>query len=353
MNFSDSIDIASHCARAALGMMDRHGVPAHPNNFAVWYAYVADRNPDLTAAVTGVLRSGQRFNDDINADLFDRFFGADHDEAKLRDVGRRIEDAVSRVLDYLASANSGASQYGQALQTFSGALKTQAPPEELAGLVKGILSETKVMAEMNRHLEQRLETSSHEVARLRHDLEDLRREASTDPLTGLANRKLFDMGLREAALAAAEHGTLMCLLMIDIDFFKQFNDTHGHQLGDQVLKLVARVLTDSIKGKDMAARYGGEEFSVILPETRLKDAVTVAETIRSQVATRKITNRRTGQVLGQVTLSVGVAEYEVGESLGTFVHRADEALYSAKRTGRNKVASQEDLTGSAHVEFDT
>jgi diguanylate cyclase len=352
MKFSDPIDVASHCARAALGLMDRHNVPAHPNNFMVWYAYVADRNPDLSAGVNGILRAGQKFTDEVNADLFERFFGTAREEAELRAVGQRIEDAVSRVLEFLTTANAGATQYGAALETFSGHLVDAPEPGNLATLVKTILDETKGMLDTNRELEHRLETSSSEIARLRIDLDELKREASTDALTGLANRKLLDVSLREAALSAEEDRSFLSLLMIDIDFFKQFNDTHGHQLGDQVLKLVARSLTDCVKGKDTAARYGGEEFAVILPDTRLKDGVNVADTIRRQVASKRVANRRTGQVLGQVTLSVGVAEYEFGETLGAFIHRADEALYLAKRKGRNRVMSQEDLTSSTQIEFE-
>lgn len=352
MKFSDPYDVAAHCARAALGMMDRHGVPAHPNNFIVWYAFVADRNPELTKAVNGILRAGQKFSDDVCGELHERFFGTSQHEAELRAVGKRIEDAVARVLEYLSTANQGAAHYGEALENFSGELADNAQAVQLSQLVHSILDETKVMVEVNRQLEERLETSSTEIARLREDLDQLKREATTDALTGLANRKLFDVALREAALESEEDRRFVSLLMIDIDFFKQFNDTHGHMLGDQVLKLVARTISDSIKGKDTAARYGGEEFAIILPDTRLKDGVAVAENIRRLVASRKVLNRRTGQVLGQVTLSVGVAEYEFGETLGAFVHRADEALYLSKRQGRNRVMSQQDLSSTSHLDFE-
>lgn len=352
MKFSDPVDIAAHCARAAIGMMDRHGVPPHPHNFTVWYAFVADRNPELTATINGILRAGQKFSEEVNADLYERFFGTDRQEAELREVGKRIEDAVVRVLEYLTTANQGAANYGTALENFSGELGRAPSPADLAKLVNTVLNETKLMMAVNQQLEERLANSSNEVARLREDLDQLKREATTDALTGLANRKLFDIALREAALEAEEDRKFLSLLMIDIDYFKQFNDTHGHMLGDQVLKLVAKTISDCIKGKDTAARYGGEEFSVVLPETRLKDACKVAEAIRKQVADRKVMNRRTGQVLGQVTLSVGAAEYEFGETLGAFVHRADEALYHAKRHGRNQVRTQEDLASSTQVEFD-
>ena len=350
--FSDPIEVAAHCARAALGMMDRHGVPAHPNNFVIWYAFVADRDPELTKAVNGILRSGQKFTDDVCADLHERFFGTSQHEAELRAVGRRIEDAVTQVLAYLSTANEGAAQYGEALVSFSGELHRDPAPNDLGDLIRGVLDDTKAMIEVNRELEKKLENSSGEIARLREDLDQLKREATTDALTGLANRKLFDVALREAALESEEERSFLCLLMVDIDFFKQFNDSHGHMLGDQVLKLVARTIQDSVKGKDTAARYGGEEFAVILPGTRLNDAISVGDAIRRNVASRKIMNRRTNQVLGQVTLSIGVAEYEFGESLGAFIHRADEALYMAKRQGRNRVISQTELTGQATLDFD-
>ncbi|TAN58373.1 MAG: GGDEF domain-containing protein [Magnetospirillum sp.] len=347
MTFTDPVDVAAHCARAALGMMERHGVAPHPHNFTIWYSFVADRNPELTSAVNGVLRAGQKFTDAVCADIYERFFGTAREEAELRAVGMRIEDAVARVIEFLSTANKGAIEYGASLESFSGELERG--PNDLATIIRDVLEDTKTMIEVNRQLEERLETSSGEIQRLRQDLDDLRREATTDALTGLANRKLFDVALREAALDAEDGRSLLSLLMIDIDHFKNFNDSHGHQLGDQVLKLVARSIADCVKGKDTAARYGGEEFAVVLPDTPLKGAVALADVIRRTVADKKVTNRRTGTVLGQVTLSIGVAEFEYRESLGTFVHRADEALYLAKRQGRNRVMSQDDLAQATEI----
>jgi diguanylate cyclase len=102
-------------------------------------------------------------------------------------------------------------------------------------------------------------------------------------------------------------------------------------------------MKECVKGRDTVARYGGEEFAVILPNTELGRAVLAANSIRRHVSTKKIVNRRTGTTLGQITLSIGVAEYRRGEPASELVHRADEALYRAKTTGRDKVCSEEDL----------
>ncbi|MBI3444034.1 MAG: GGDEF domain-containing protein [Magnetospirillum sp.] len=347
MKSPDSLDVASHCARASLAMMERHKVPPHPENYAIWYAYVAGRNPELTAAIDEILRSGKKFTAKVNEDLYERFAVFPQDSVELREVGMRVEEAVGRVLEFLSNANQGTANYGAVLEDFSGKLADGPSAASLTELVASILDETKVMSELNQQLEQRLENSSNEIARLRNHLDDLKREASTDALTQLANRKLFDHSLNLAVLDAKASDAPLSLLMIDIDHFKQFNDTYGHQLGDQVLKLVARSLTEIAQSKDTAARYGGEEFAVILPATPLEKSVEVAEIIRNQVSTKRLTNRRTGQVLGQVTLSIGAALLNEDDGADTLVHRADEAMYLAKRNGRNQVKSEADLDRGA------
>ena len=142
---------------------------------------------------------------------------------------------------------------------------------------------------------------------------------------------------------AMESGDSLCLLMLDIDYFKKFNDNYGHQTGDKVLKLLALVLTESIKTHDVAARYGGEEFAVVLPGSGLDDALAVGELIRDRIAKKNIVNRTTGKKLGGITLSVGAATYVPGEALADFIERADIALYTAKQTGRNRVVSEKDI----------
>ncbi len=132
-------------------------------------------------------------------------------------------------------------------------------------------------------------------------------------------------------------GEPLMLLLIDIDHFKRVNDTWGHQTGDQVLRLVAATLSSATRAGDFVARYGGEEFAVILPGTRPDAALAVAERVRRSFEGRDIVARTSGKSIGGVTLSAGGAQYDPGEKLADWIERADQALYSAKKGGRNRV----------------
>ena len=211
---------------------------------------------------------------------------------------------------------------------------------DLQQMVARILAETQRMAEHNRALEHHLNHSAGEMESLRRDLVNTRKEAMTDALTGIANRKYFDAKLRETAAATMETGEALSLLLVDIDHFKSFNDRYGHQAGDQVLAIVAHSLTNAIKGQDTVARYGGEEFGIILPHTELHGATALAEHICTAMAARHIRRKSTAQDFGSVTLSIGVAEYRLGEPLSVLIDRADAALYRAKGDGRNRAVNE-------------
>jgi diguanylate cyclase len=127
----------------------------------------------------------------------------------------------------------------------------------------------------------------------------------------------------------------LSILMIDIDHFKKFNDSFGHQVGDQVLAVVANVLQENVREGDLAARYGGEELMAVLPGASLDQCVDVAERIRRRVSDARLTRRATGEEITSVTVSIGVAQFRLGEPAEALVERCDRALYRAKRSGRN------------------
>lgn len=337
MSTQDGFDRAVQVAERAMARMAAERVPPTPSNYSVWYTHYSGRDPDLSRTIDILASNRQAFTVERTAELYDRFIGSRRETEAVRAAGESIQAALGRLMSLVESHGDGTSRYGEALQDFSGRLESGLGIDQLRTLLGTIVAETRAMLDQNETLQTQLSTSSEELAELRRNLDDVRREAITDSLTNLFNRKHFDSELRGAATAAMETGRPLSLLMVDIDFFKRFNDQHGHTVGDHVLALVARTLTDCIGEKDVAARYGGEEFAIILSERPAGEAVTVAERIRETVASKKVVNRSRNQTLGTITLSVGVAEFMPGEPLATLIHRADEALYAAKRGGRNRV----------------
>jgi diguanylate cyclase len=186
-------------------------------------------------------------------------------------------------------------------------------------------------------LKGRLDESRSEIEQLRSEVVKARTEARTDGLTGLMNRRGFEMTIAAclAATSATESGP--SLLMVDIDHFKKVNDNYGHVFGDKVLRAVAQIIQDNVKGKDTAARYGGEEFVVLLPDTPLAGAHQLAERIRGIVERCRIKRTTDQGAVANIMVSLGVASFNAGEAAAEFVARADAALYVSKTSGRNRV----------------
>lgn len=177
--------------------------------------------------------------------------------------------------------------------------------------------------------------SFNEITKRKEMETHLLRLATTDPLTGLNNRRSFEELAEREFKRAKRYGNPLAALMLDIDWFKQVNDTHGHAAGDEVLKAVARVITDTLRETDLAGRMGGEEFAALLPETDARGAHEVAERLRHTLAE---TGATTGGTQLHVTASIGLAQRnEADKDLAGLLKRADEALYRAKQSGRNRV----------------
>lgn len=306
-----------------------------PQLYELWFRYYQG-DPEIVNAInqhTGAL-------DEVSCHkIYKRFLSETSRDEAIKKISDQIQGAVAGMMAMLASARSATSGYTESLDDMGEKLKKADSIEELGKIVSVIVEDTKKMVEKNLALELQLVTSSKQVTELRQNLDNVKKEAMTDGLTGLSNRKAFDKMIRDCAEEATTTKMPLVLLMLDIDYFKNFNDAFGHQTGDQVLRLVARTLTDGVKGRDIAARYGGEEFSIILPDTPLSAGLKVAEALRKNIELKEVVNKTNQTHLGQITLSVGVAEYRPGESVTDFIGRADAALYEAKKQGRNRVIS--------------
>lgn len=329
-------------AKTALALMSECEVIPTPENFELFYAYASGENVAITRAIGDVMAARKPITADFLQDLRARHLASARAAKAMDNVGSGMVDTLAGVIGKLEAAGKGAVDYGKALSAASGELGDSQSPADLRKLVNRLMTATSEMEQRAKSLETELQRSSEQVNELKGKLDDVRKESLTDPLTGAANRKAFDNALAEALSAAQESGEPVSLLMCDIDHFKKFNDSWGHQTGDQVLRLVASCLSDNVKGKDTAARYGGEEFVVILRNTPLAGAVRVADQIRTTVESKKLIKKSTGDILGTITISIGVSQFANGENADTLIRRADACLYGAKHAGRNLVVGQDD-----------
>jgi diguanylate cyclase len=333
---------ADALAQKAMGLLRQHKIPATPQNFELWFMYAIGQQAELVrtldAAVANRKAADVHFAREIHAHFFTHARSAAIDQ-----LGGKLQDEVKHLALVLESAGQDTSAYGKTLAKVADELGAGDVTQNLKTIVDGVAAATRAMESRNKKLENQLEASAGEVTILRERMETIRQESLLDALTGLANRRAFDLQMSEAIAEAASEGGELCVMMGDIDHFKKFNDAWGHATGDQVLRLVAQCFKANVKGRDTAARFGGEEFVVILPDTSLGNARLVAEQIRKAVESKKIVKRSTGESLGSITLSIGVAQYIRGEPATEAVNRADTCLYAAKHAGRNCVRCEKDL----------
>ncbi|MDX2028285.1 MAG: GGDEF domain-containing protein [Alphaproteobacteria bacterium] len=328
---------ADKWARQAMEHLKRDGLPPTPPNYAVYYYYYSDSNPNLKMAMDMLLGQYNELNQQQCSDLYQTHLGLEAEQKILKETNAAIEAEINRVLGVIDAAASGTNQFSKTLDTFSGKLTTSSSLDQIREAVTKVVAETRAITKQNERLASQLAQTTQQLTEMRYNLDQVHKESQIDPLTGVGNRKFFDKELAHTTTEAAESQTPLTLLMVDIDYFKKFNDAHGHVIGDQVLRLVAHTLVENLKGRDVIARYGGEEFVILLPQTRITDAEKVANQLRAGLSTKQIKRRSTNETLGVVTISVGAAEYCPGEDLEGFIARADSALYKAKQTGRNRV----------------
>jgi diguanylate cyclase len=249
-------------------------------------------------------------------------------------------DEIDQVMAMIDAALGSAASYREALAGARAEIAKGGDRTQLRMIVESLVRATRDVEVANDTLQKRLNDSRQEIKALEKNLAVVRSESLTDPLTTLANRKFLNNALHRLMLEAETRATPLSVVLTDIDHFKTFNDSYGHLTGDQVLRLVAATVKQEIKGQDIAARYGGEEFAILLPRTALAAAVTVADHIRGSVMRKELIRRSTGESLGRVTISLGVASWRRGDTISSLMERADACLYAAKRGGRNCVIAE-------------
>jgi len=337
-------------AEVALGQIKSLRQTAVPRNYEIWYVYATGYNSALNKIINETLaRNGKLTEADLEQ-IYETYLSQIKTTDRIDKVGARVIGEIDDVMTLIDDALGMSASYDDTLSGATAELSVAQNGDQVKTIVQSLTKSTREMRETNRALRDRLRLSKSEISDLQQSLEAIRAESLTDPLTGLGNRKYFDRSIDVAVENALANGEPLSLLMFDIDHFKSFNDSYGHLTGDQVLRLVGMSLKQTIKGQDITARYGGEEFAVVLPNTALRQALTVADHIRRAVMAKELKKKSTGEILGRVTISVGVSMLKPGDDTDSLIERADACLYAAKRNGRNRVICEVDPEYAAETQ---
>jgi diguanylate cyclase len=331
---------AYELARKAIEAMEAHGVWPTVLNFEIWVHYVGLKASPLAEEIERLIAAGQPFTESVGEALAAQFLPDSKRTGEILDAGDTLTRELQSVSAAIETAQKTSAIYGEQLATASETLSGDDVAKSKA-VIEDLTTATRTVRAENKILEGQLSETHAELNRLRENLEQVRRDAMTDGLTNLANRKSFDEALEAACAQADANGQPLCLGILDIDHFKGFNDTWGHQIGDQVLRYVSSVIGRMGAIPRLAARYGGEEFAIIFPAEQTEIAHAVLEEIRLEVSSRSLKRRSTNEDLGAITVSSGIAERAPGEPSVNLVERADNALYASKRSGRNRTTVAE------------
>jgi len=344
--FSESLEQANEYQNGALEFLEKYKIPPNPTNYAVAYEYVAERNAALNKEIDQQTTKSGQVDEYFLIDLFERFFLQDQ-TAEIDGYIANLHEIFLNALQGVNNASDDVTEFGKILEMQRGKLESNPSIEGVESVAATLMDATEQALASNQQLRSNLQDTESETSNLREELGRLRREAITDGLTGLYNRKELNSKLDELLEKDLWLDKPLSVLMLDIDHFKKVNDNFGHQIGDEVIRRVAQTVQEHANGDCFAARYGGEEFTLVMPETDINRAVEIGVAINKAVSKMVMVRRKTKERLPPVSISVGAASLKSGEDQEDLIGRADRALYYAKNHGRNQVVSDLQLAANS------
>lgn len=342
MNYTEKRDKAGEYLRLALNHLAKYDLPVNPVNYTVWYEYVSGKNIKLNKAINHSITNDKSFNSNKVEGLYQKYV-TDGDRIIISKLLTKISLMLKDVTNHVSETEGDLTGRGRNLGELTAKISEVSDFKEIKNIVDLMVVETKELIDSGKRLQNRMKISSDELRLLQKELEKSQQEAQTDALTSLINRRGLEKKFEMERIRAKQNNSPFSIIMVDIDHFKRVNDNFGHLVGDSFLRSLARLLKKHLRRNDIASRYGGEEFLILLPATGVKGAKSVGEKIRQTLASKEWKLKETGKSMGKITVSMGIATYTLNEQEESLIKRADDALYLAKNSGRDKIITQEDL----------
>jgi len=333
---------AGEYLRLALNYIAKYNLPANPVNYTVWYEYVSGKNMKLKRAIDQSVENAKPLSSGKVESLYQKYV-ADGDRIVISRLLTKISLMLKDIVSHVSETEGDLAGHGKNLGDLAAQVSEVHDYNEIKNIVDQMLIETKELVNSGKRLQTRMKISSEDLKQLQQELEKSQQEAQTDTLTSLINRRGLEKKFELERIRAKQNDAPFTIIMVDIDHFKRVNDTFGHLVGDSLLKSIAHLLKEYLRKNDIAARYGGEEFLILLPETGIEGAKAVGQKIRKALSTKEWKLKESGESMGKITVSMGIALYKLNEPEEALIKRADDALYLAKNKGRDQIATQEEL----------
>lgn len=343
----DLFDNSLTIARRVLPFMGEKSIPATPENYTIFYHYFQGDNSLLKQLVEKHLNPQKSWTGETSRLIFQQIFGiqANVQFFKLNEnMAKKVREMTKEIIRETSNTAELTDRARRNLKSSLKEVREVQEVRELAVWLQKTINEVKNVTDVSRGLGGKLRETGERLGEIVDSLNKMEMMVYTDELTQIANRRAWNSRLRLEFNRFVRYGRPCALIMLDLDDFKNINDTNGHQVGDQALKEVARILSGNLRVVDFPARYGGEEFSCLLPETSLKSGVEAAEKLRKSIAGTEFTIK--GRIT-TITASFGVSCFLKDDvDADAALQRSDRAMYLAKSKGKNQVRSEKDLTAA-------
>jgi len=330
-------DKAIRLSLETLEQAKKYRSPPRPRAYAVWYTYVAGEDSALTARVDSELIKTDVVNLDVIEQIYEEHFLQKRLSSGMTRIGDELDAGLHEALHVIRDSQSGNQSYIGSLTEAQDQITRMRRRSDAKRVVAKLVQISQDQLRQTKSVNTELAKVRGQVEELQRELHRLRDSAYLDHLTQIPNRRHLDEVMEREITWAKLHGDPLCLALGDLDHFKMLNDTHGHQVGDAMLKHFAALIKDNIKGRDTPARFGGEEFAILFPKTSLFNAARVVDNLRRILHDTDFILSSDKSTIGRMTVSFGVTQLLSSDSPNDLIERADALLYRAKKNGRNRV----------------